>query len=167
MLGMAFLLGVFTKEATFLVIPLIMLVKKNIFSKELFICLPGALLYIIFVTLFKSPLGDNVFSIASDPSRLKEFLGSYVTNLSLYGLIEAIQTFMFLWVLALIAIFKCKVPLFLKRSLWLFILPFVTAPIVGIPFVGRVTFYLFPVVIPLSLFALKDIFAHEQSACHG
>ena len=139
-----------------------MLVKKKIFSKELFVCVPGVLLYIIFVTLFRSQLGDNVFSIVSNPLRLKEFLGSYVTNLSLYGLIEAIQTFMFLWILALIALFKCKVPVFLKRSLWLFILPLITAPVVGLPFVGRVTFYLFPIIIPLSLFALRDILVKEN-----
>jgi len=163
MLGIYFLLGVFTKEATFLVIPLIMLAKKKIFSKELLVCLPGVFFYIILVTAFKSPLGDNVFSIISDPSRLKMFLSTYVTNLSLYGLIEAIQTFMFLWVLALISIFKCRIPAFLKRSLWLFLLPVLTAPVVGLPFVGRVTFYLFPIIIPLSLFALRDIFAKENA----
>lgn len=161
MLGIAFLLGVFTKESTFAVIPLIMLEKRRFISKELFVCLPGLFLYIIFVIVFKTNLGGNIFSIIGDFNSFKAFTTSYRSNFNLYFIIEAMETFMFLWVLAFYAILKCKVPVFLKRALWLFILPLITAPIVGVPFVGRVTFYLFPIVIPLSLFAFKHIFLEK------
>jgi len=152
----AFLLGVFTKESTFFIILLIILVDRNIFSKRLFACLPGVFAYILFVRIFPAGEGENIFSIALNVNTLKQYLQSYTQSLNFYTVIEYIQTFMFLWALFFYALYKVKKPVFLKRSLWLMLFPFFVSPVVGASAVGRVAFYLFPIVIPLSLLALRD-----------
>jgi len=158
-LMLTFLFGVFAKETTFLILLLIILEERKIFSKKILYCLPGILAYFIFVNIFKYSEGWTVSKTMLDVNYLASYIDSFLKSLNAYFVIEGIQTFMFLWILFLYAIFKLDKPLFIKRALWLLLLPLVCAPIAGTPVVGRVTFFLCPVVIPLSLIALRSIFA--------
>jgi hypothetical protein len=159
---LSFLFGVFAKETTFIIILLIILQERNLLSKKLLYCLPGALAYFIFINVFKYSDGWSVIGMFSDPKYFTNLIMGSFKNVNAYVVIEFIQTFMFLWVLFLYAIFKLKKPLFIRRSLWLLLLPFVFAPLGGTPVAGRVAFFLFPVVIPLSLLTLKSIFGEEN-----
>lgn len=158
---LSFLFGVFTKETTFLIPLLIMLEEKKIFPKKLFYCLPGLITYIVFMNFFKYPQGWTISRVLLDHHYFLEHAGSFCKTLGAYFVIEGIQTFMFLWALFLYAIFKLNKPAFIERALWLLLLPFIFAPIGGTPVVGRVTFFLFPVIIPLSLLALRKLFAQD------
>lgn len=162
-LMLSFLFGVFAKETTFLILLLIIFEEKKIFSKKLLYCLPGILAYFIFVNIFKYSQGWTISKTLLDGNYLASYIGSFSKKLNAYFVIEGIQTFMFLWVLFLYAIFKLKKPLFIKRALWLLLLPLIFAPIAGTPVVGRVTFFLCPIIIPLSLIALRNIFAKENA----
>jgi len=161
-LFLSFLFGVFAKETTFLILFLIVLTERKIFSKKMLCCLPGIVAYFIFINVFRYSEGWTITRTLLDSSQFLEFASLFCRRLNLYFLIEAIQTFMFLWVLFLYAVFKYDKPLFIKRALWLLIFPFIAAPIAGTPAVGRVTFFLFPIVIPFALLVLKDIFAKER-----
>lgn len=162
-LMLAFLFGVFAKETTFIAIPLIMLEERKIFSRKLLYCLPGIVLYSIFVNVSGYSGG---WTISHTLLNQGTFLGSiytFINSLNFYYIIDFIQTFMFLWVLFFFALFRCRQPVFIRRSLWLLLLPLLMAPIAATPSVGRVSFFLFPIVIPCVLLALRKIFASEDS----
>lgn len=162
-LMLAFLFGVFAKETTFIVIPLIVIEERRIFSRKLLYCLPGIILYSIFVNVFRYSEGWTISKVLLDFDYFFQYASSFFRTLNLYFLIEAIQTFMFLWVLFLYAFFKCTKPVFIRRALWLLIFPIIAAPIAGTPVVGRVAFFLFPIVIPCALLALRKIFTLDNT----
>jgi hypothetical protein len=158
-LFLSFSLGVFTKETTFLLLLLIFLEERRFFSKKLLVCLPGIVAYAIFVIYLQESTNNTAgLFIFRDFFNIIQgrFLLDGFSFFSLYTLIENIQIFLFLWVLFAYALFKCKKPEFLKRAIWLMILPVIT-PFLGAGAVGRVVFYFFPIVIPLSLLALREI----------
>ncbi|MDD5254594.1 MAG: hypothetical protein PHR11_00890, partial [Candidatus Omnitrophica bacterium] len=156
------LLGLFTKETALVIVPLIMLTERRFFSKKLLACLPAAAIYAVFI-MYLSPLIEKndlyIFRIVFDPVLLKKYVLNGFREFTLYSVIEYLQTFMFLWFLALYALvrLKGKIPVFIRRSSWLFLLIFIVPFIVGCAAVGRVAFYLFPIAIPLALTALKNI----------
>ncbi|MDP2939820.1 MAG: hypothetical protein Q8O13_07070 [Candidatus Omnitrophota bacterium] len=156
-LSLSFLLGVFTKETTFVILPLILLEERRLFTKKLLVCLPGIISYIIFVIFFQDK-ADATFYIFKDVVKILKgnFIQVSMREFSFYTLIENIQIFMFLWILFIYALFKCKKPVFLKRVVWLLIIPVFT-PLLPGAVVGRAVFYLFPIVIPFALLALRDI----------
>ncbi len=165
---LSLLLGAFTKETTFVIIPLIILTERHFFSKKLLVCLPAVILYAIFIMSLSPLIEKNnlyIFRIIVDPSLLNEYILNGFREFTAYSVIEYVQTFMFLWALILYALLKVKdqIPVFIKRSAWLILLIFVIPFIVGCAAVGRVAFYLFPIAIPLSLVALRDIFAKENA----
>ncbi len=162
-LVLAFLFGVFAKETTFIVIPLIMLEERKIFSRKLLYCLPGIVLYSIFVNVSSYSQGWTISNTVFNHGKLLGCIYGFIDTLNFYYIIDFIQTFMFLWVLFFIALFKCKKPVFIKRSLWLLLLPLVMAPIAATPSVGRVSFFLFPIVIPCALLALRKIFTLDNT----
>lgn len=164
-LFLSFLFGVFTKETTFIILPLILLVERRIFSKKLLLCIPGVFAYAIFAASIQKTIGSvNGFYLFKDVLNIIQgkFLANAFGWFSLYTFIEYIQVFMFLWILFIYAFLKCKKPMFLKRSCWLLLAPLVT-PFFGVAAVGRVVFYLFPIVIPLALLAIRDILTTTDS----
>jgi len=162
-LGLSFLFGVFAKETTFLLLLLVILEDRKIFSKRLLYCLPGIVAYIVFVNIFKYSEGWTISKTLLDPGCLSHYVSSFCAQLNVYFVIEGIQTFMFLWALFLYAIFKLNKPIFIKRALWLLLLPLILAPIAGTPVVGRVIFFLSPIVIPLSLLTLRKVFVQDAA----
>ena len=164
-LFLSFLLGVFTKETTFIILPLILLVERRVFSKKLLVCMPGVIAYAIFAGNVQKTIGrDGGFYLFRDIFNIIQgkFLSDAFEWFSLYTFIEYIQVFMFLWILFFYALFRCRKPMFLKRSCWLLLAPLVT-PFLGTAAVGRVVFYLFPIVIPFALLAIRDIFDTKHS----
>lgn len=162
------LLGVFTKETTFVIIPLIMLTERRLFSKKLLACLPPVIIYAAFITLLSPLIEKNnlyIFRIIFDSGLLKKYILNGLREFTLYSVIEYVQTFMFLWLLVLYALLKARgrIPVFIKRSAWLFLLIFITPFIVGCAAVGRVAFYLFPIAIPLALVSLKSILSPDKA----
>lgn len=161
------LLGVFTKETTFVIIPLIIFTERRFFSKKLLACLPAVILYAIFVMLLSPTIEKNnlyIFRIVSDPALLREYIVTGFREFTMYSVIEYVQTFMFLWLLVLYALLKAQdqIPVFIKRCVWLLLLVFIMPPIVGCAAVGRAAFYLFPVVIPLALVSLRNILSSNN-----
>jgi len=165
-LGISFLLGVFTKETNFIILLLVLLEERRFFTKKVFACFPGIVLYAIFIFTFKDKFNDNecyFFSNILSFDKMIHYMLSSFQRFNLYCVIENIETFMFLWVLMVYALFKSSKPIFIKRSLWLLTLIFLIPPLSSSGAVGRVVYYLFPIVIPLSLLALRDIL--EPSQC--
>lgn len=158
-LFLSFSLGVFAKETTFVILLLILLQERRIFSKKLLVCLPGVVLYAAFIAgLSKEPTGAGFYIFREIiPILQGKFIPQAMREFGFYTLIENIQIFMFVWVLFIYALFKCKKPLFLQRALWLLIIPFFT-PLLPAASVGRVVFYFFPIVIPVCLLALRQVF---------
>lgn len=164
-LFLSFLLGVFTKETTFIILPLILLVERKIFSKKLLMCIPGVVAYAIFAANIQKTIGrEGGFYLFRDVLNIIQgkFLADALRQFSVYTLIENAQVFMFLWILLIYALLKCKKPMFLKRSAWLILAPLVT-PFLGLAAVGRVVFYFFPIVIPFALLAIRDILDTKRS----
>lgn len=163
-LFLSFLLGVFTKETSFVILPLIILAERRFFSKKLLVCLPGIIAYAIFVISLKDTKFNRAgFYFFKDIINIVngQYLQASIERFKLYTLIENIQIFMFIWVLFIYALFKCKKPDFLKRVSWLLLLP-LTTPLLGGDVIGRVVFYFFPIVIPLGMLALRDILGYSS-----
>jgi len=156
-LGLSFLFGMLTKETTLTILLLIILEERKIISKKIIACLPGILVYWIVVQCVGTAPGFSFYRSLHSLEAFKGISLHSIRSFNFYFLIEHIQTFMFLWVLFLYALFKCKKPLFIKRALWLLLLMVIMIPITGTFAVGRVSFYLFPVVIPLALLTLRKI----------
>lgn len=165
-LFLSFLIGIFTKETTFVLILLVMLQDKHFFTKKLLLFLPAVILYIFYIRHINGLTSDRglyIFTTIWNFDSTLALIKNSLREFNFYTLIENTQTFMFLWVLFLYGLFKCKKPVFIKRSLWLLSLIIIMAPLVGCASVGRVAFYLFPVIIPVSLLALRKVFeGHEQ-----
>lgn len=166
-LGLSFLLGVFTKETNFIILLLVLLEERRFFSKKILACLPGMILYAIFILAFKDKFNDdscfffaNIFSLR----KMAQYMMASFQRFNLYCVIENIQTFMFLWVLMIYALFKASKPIFIRRSLWLLLFIFLIPPLSSSGAVGRVVYQLFPIVIPLSLLALRDILRDDAYA---
>lgn len=158
-LTVIFILGVFAKETIFVLIPVVFLEERKGLPRMLPAFLPGALLYIAWGIAYGHANGDNVFTIVTHPDLLRGSLMLAKSELSLYTLIEHVQTFMFLWILFLIGIFYWKkVPEFPRKQVPLMILPFVVPFLVKSAAVGHVAFYLFPIVVPFVLMTLREIF---------
>lgn len=166
-LSFSFLFGVFTKETTFVLLLLIVLIERRIFSMRLLVCMPGILLFVLFTRVLPVASHDQsayILSTIFSFSKIIRSVAEHLNTLSIYTLIEHSQTYMFLWALFFYALVKCRKPVFLKRSLWLMLLPVLVPPLVSSPAVGRVAFYLFPIVIPLSLLALRDLLGRHVPA---
>ncbi|MCK5633292.1 hypothetical protein KAH94_06050, partial [bacterium] len=163
-LSVCFLFGVLTKEAVFVVLLMIVLNDRTVFSKKLLVCVPAVFIYIVFSKIGYVPSGHNIFGILTDITLLKKTILEGMSSIRLYTFIEMIQTFMFLWILFLYALIKMDKPVFIKKQLWLMLLPFIVPFLVRVSVVGRIAFYLFPIVIPLSLLVLKKVFYLEGKA---
>lgn len=161
-LFLAFLLGVFVKESTLIVLLFIIINEKKIFTKKLLVCLPGVVLYALFLNTGKGFTGANDFYALINFHSYKNNMLLALKDYSLYRLLEIIQTYMFLWILFFYSLFKYKKPAFLRKHLWFIIMPFFIALFMGSAVAGRILFYSFPIVIPLALLALRDILETEN-----
>ncbi|MBU1997594.1 MAG: hypothetical protein KKD07_09880 [Candidatus Omnitrophica bacterium] len=161
-LSICFLFGIMTKEAVFVVLLIIGLNDRTVFTKKLLVCVPGILIYIIFSKIGFVSSGHNIFGILMDLTLLKETIIMGISSIRLYTVIETVQTFMFLWILFLYALFKIDKPVFIKKQVLLMILPFIVPFLVRVSVVGRIAFYLFPIVIPLALLVLREIFCFAE-----
>jgi len=152
--------GCLTKETIFLIPILIVLVEHRIWSKQLFVCVPVILFYAVYVRMFPTqPIHDDVyiFGVLSDLGNVKRSVLGSIRSVNMYVVIEHMQTFLFVWVLFFYAIFRCAIPRFLKRSLWLVALPFIIPLVQNVGANARVSFYLFPIVLPVAVLGLKKI----------
>jgi len=162
MLSMSFLVGVFVKEALFIIPLVVMVSERRFFSKMLLACLPGTIAYILFVKFSGPTSGAYLFCTLGNMAKLKNSLASGIREFTLYSIIEHVQTFMFLWILFIYALWKKLKPDMLRRQAWLLLLPFIVPFLVNSAAVGRVAFYLFPIVIPLTISALKNIIGEDS-----
>ena len=103
----------------------------------------------------------NEVSLSTDPSMFDRSIASRVT---LYGLIELTQTFLFLWVLAAYGWMKCEVNSFLKRLAPLALAPIAAMLVLGTD-IGRILFLNYWLVIPLSLLALRKLVPGQSKTC--
>ncbi|MBF0478521.1 MAG: hypothetical protein HQL26_03475 [Candidatus Omnitrophica bacterium] len=157
-LALLFLFGVMAKESTFVVVLMILLTENRGKLSKLCACLPGFIGYALIIAPYSSKAGGaNVLQILTNFDLLKGAVSDGVHSISVFTLIETVQIFMILWILFVYALVKCDIPVFLKRQSWLMILPFIMPFAVGESSVGRVAFYLFPVLIPIALMGIKKI----------
>lgn len=162
---LSFLLGIFTRETNFVLVFLILLEERKFFTKKLLVCVLPTIMYALFVIAMQKRFGsDQGFFVFKDALNIIQgkLLSVAFPQFSLYTLIENIQTYMFVWILFIYALLKCKKPVFLKRCTWLMFLP-LSSPFLGAGVVGRAIFTLFPIVIPFALLAIRDILGKSDS----
>lgn len=153
-LFIAMLVGVFTKETTLLLWPLLWLTdhlstrQKMLFS---ILLVPGTVAFLIFrFVLYPDPAGSDFFSIEKVPDFVDQVRGILTPN----GLIDLVSSFSLFWIPAAFAMFRLSYPSILRRWLWLIPLLMVMVLFLGGNF-GRILFLAFPVVIPLALIGLR------------
>ncbi len=153
-LFIALSIGVFTKETTLLLWPLLWLSdlswqRKGVYSLVL---LPGTVAFLAFrFLLFPDPSGASFFSV--------ELAGSVFSQLRSFvnpnGLIDWVSSFNLFWIPAVYAILRAPIAPILRR--WLWFIPIVVAMILFLSGnLGRILFLTFPVVIPLALIGLHQ-----------
>ncbi|MBF0483607.1 MAG: hypothetical protein HQL25_02760 [Candidatus Omnitrophica bacterium] len=163
-LALFFLLGLMTKESTFVVVLMVMLDKGKIEWRKWAALVPGIVAYFFILSFYGgvSRGGVNVLQIITHFDLLQASVQQGLSSFSIFTIIEWIQTFLFMWVLFIYGLLKCRIPEFLKSQAWLMFLPFIMPFTVGESSVGRVSFYLFPIVICISLLALRKILNTES-----
>lgn len=156
-LAVSFLLGMLTKETTLLIFIVIFINDRNIFSKKLLVCLPALIPYFLLVNVGHGLPGSNDFHAMVSFSSYGEFFTYAFKDYTLYRFIELTQVYMFLWVLLLYAVFKCKKPEFIRYQAWVIVVPMAIELFIGSALAGRIAFYTFPFMIPLAMLALREI----------
>ena len=159
-------IGPFAKETTFVILPMLVLCGSKTKLRKLILCLPGITAFLIYVNnishLTANTEGWNLFGVSFWTQKLTRFLQVFLQSFNIYFLIENIQIFMFLWVLAGYGLIYCKKHDFIRRQSWLLLLLIALPPLAGIPAVGRCAFFLFPVVFPLALYTLDSLFEYTK-----
>ncbi|MBF0531684.1 MAG: hypothetical protein HQL23_01140 [Candidatus Omnitrophica bacterium] len=156
-LSLFFLIGILTKEAIFLILFAIVLDQRKLCSAPLFVCLPWVIFYFGFFYTSAADAHDVTFFF----SNLRQLLAGGLAAFRPFALIEALEVFMAVWFLAIYALRKCPVPDFIRRQQWILVFPFVFPFFVGEASLGRIAFYVFPIMIFLAVLALRDILESE------
>lgn len=144
--------GVLAKELVLLSIPLLLLSLLPWRRKALMLLatVPGIALYaLVRMTFAPSPVDDYV--TGQILSRVDDQLRALLT---VNGLLNVFLSFGIAWIPALYALVACKVPILLRRWVWL--IPIVVVGVIlGAGNWGRTTFSAFPVVMPLASLGLS------------
>jgi hypothetical protein len=152
-LFIAMLFGIFTKETTLLLWPLLWLAdhigarQKLVLSTLL---VPGTLAFLSFrFILYPDPIASSFFNI----ERVGNFLEQLRRMVTPNGLVDIVSSFSLFWIPAGFAVFRLSYPSILGRWLWLIALLLAIILVLGVNY-GRILFMAFPVVIPLALLGI-------------
>jgi hypothetical protein len=152
LLFMAMLIGVFAKETTLLLWPLLWLADHIATRQKLLLSallIPGTFIYLIWRFVLDVDPGDQLFNIKQVGDFPKQLHGMLNPN----GFIDIVSSFNLFWIPAGVAASHLSYPSILRRWLWLF--PLIMAMIVFLGgSYGRILFLTFPVIIPLALFGI-------------
>jgi hypothetical protein len=152
-LGTAMLFGVFAKETTLLLWPLLWLANHLGARCKLAlsaILLPGTLSYLGFRFFFyPDEIGETVFNINQLSNFTEQLRRLFTPN----GLVDIISSFNLFWIPAIFALCRIAYPSILGRWLWFIGLLLVMIIFLGGNY-GRILFLGFPVVIPLALLGI-------------
>lgn len=176
LLCLAFIAGVFAKEAIFIVAPMVLLTLLPWRRKFVLLCclIPGAVIYSIL--LFKMGISPVEENMALNPTAYAQgnifntlyhnfiwlFNGlsrniSRAIFINLNGLVKIFLSFGLLWIPALYAIICRDAPGLLKRWSWLLIIIMIVA--ISLGNIDRIIFNTFPIVIPLAVIGLSKFLA--------
>jgi hypothetical protein len=161
-LFIAMSIGVFTKETTLLLWPLLWLADHMDTRKKLFfsaLLIPGTLAFLIFrFVLYPDPEGASFFNI--------ELAGGFVDQLRRMitpnGFVDIVSSFNLFWIPAAFAAICLPYPSILQRWLWLIALLMAMILLLSGNY-GRILFMAFPVVIPLALVGIRHWIAPTKS----
>lgn len=152
MLAIGFLIGMFAKETVFLVFPIILLSHLKYKIRAISLLILGTIIYYI--------LRFAIYNINAIELYLN--MGLLVSNVK-YGLlsmtrfnkiIDLFSSFGILWIPALYALMRPDTPLLLHRWSYSIVIMLVVIFLGGLN-LGRMLFYVFPVVIPLALYGMR------------
>jgi hypothetical protein len=166
-LFIAMLIGVFTKETTLLLWPLLWLAdhvgvrQKLLLSARL---IPGTLAFLIFrFVLYPESGGSSFFSLEETSNFVEQLRGMFTPN----GFVDIASSFNLFWIPAAFAVFHPPYPSILRRWLWLIALLMAMILLLGGNY-GRILFLAFPVVIPLALVSIRHwIIPTENVFCRS
>ncbi|MHB8624647.1 MAG: hypothetical protein ACYDEO_00435 [Aggregatilineales bacterium] len=161
MLFISCTLGVFAKETTLLLWPMLWLADLQWRRKGLYslVLLPGTAAYMVFrYIIYPDPSGASFFSL--------ELMGGIAGQLHSFltpnGLVDWISSFNLFWIPAIYALIRLPKPVLIRR--WLWMIPIVLAMIILLEGdLGRILFLTFPVVIPLALIGIQHWMSPELS----
>jgi hypothetical protein len=154
-LFIAMLIGVFTKETTLLLWPLLWLADHLAMRQKLLwsaLLVPGTLAYLTWRFILNPDSGGTSFFSIEEARNFAEQLRGVVTP---NGFIDIVSSFNLFWIPAAITVFFLPYPSILRRWLWLTALLVAMIALLGGNY-GRILFLAFPVVIPLALVGIQD-----------
>jgi len=158
LLTVSFLIGVFAKESTFVILLAVFFTVRSFRWKAVFACLPGVVLYsVIAGGRSGEPSGYNIFEIITAPALLQQNIAAAFSDFSWFTLIETFQLMSLAWIFFFWGLLRVKKPEFIKRQLWLLFLPFFVPFLIGESSVNRVAFYIFPVFLTVVILGIKDV----------
>jgi hypothetical protein len=149
----AMLFGIFTKETTLLLWPLLWLadhlgVRQKLFLSALLI--PGTLAFLTFrFILYPDSIGASFFNLERVGNSIEQLRRMFTFN----GLIDTVSSFSLFWVPAIFTVLRLPYPSILGRWLWFIVLLLAMILFLGGNY-GRILFMAFPVVIPLALLGI-------------
>lgn len=161
-LFLSLVLGALAKETIFTLVLVVLISEWKLRSRMFAVCILAVLLYVLYIVFFPIKTVDDgvyIFSVISNLGTARRSLFTFFRSFNFYSVFEYVEAFLFLWILFIYALLRCQMPLFFKRMAWLLLLPVLMTPLQSVGANGRVTFYLFPIVIPCALYALRDIFS--------
>lgn len=150
---LAMTLGIFAKETTLLLWPLLGLADLpwRIKARNALLLIPGTIGYMLFrFVLFPDPVGESYFNLTALEGVLARFSTFFDSN----SVVDWVSSFNLFWLPALYALWRVKKPIILIR--WVWFVPLVIAMILLLDGnLGRILFLTFPVVIPLALLGMR------------
>jgi hypothetical protein len=163
-LSVVFTIGIFAKETTFVLIGIFFLDNWRKAIKFFWVFIPGLITYHCLSSIVPQNGATFLGNISNTTALIASFRSAWKAQ-SAYSMIENFQILMFLWFLFLYALIRYwkDIPLFLRKQMPLLVLIFVTPFFVNSGAVGRVAFYLFPVLIPPVVIVFRGCFAHEKN----
>lgn len=151
-----FLVGMFVKETLLLALPLIATTSHSPRRRtaQLAATLPGIVLYFAVRWVIAPPHNERYYSLWRNLAHPMNLVGNAVHLVSSpERLLEVFSAFAFAWLLFAVGIARGGFAVVPRR--WRWFLPLVLALIILLSLdVGRVLFLAFPIVLPLSLWAL-------------
>lgn len=166
-LFVSLVLGALAKETIFVLVLAVLISKQKLRKEMLGISALAVFLYALYIFFFPIKTVDDgvyIFSVLSNVESMNKSLRTFLGSFNFYSLLEYIEVFSFGWVLFVYALLRCSLPAFLKRTSWLLLLPLIMTPLQSVGANGRVTFYLFPIVIPCALFGLRQILSRNDTS---
>jgi hypothetical protein len=154
LLLMAMLVGVFAKETTLFLWPLLWLADHIAMRQKLILSallIPGTFAYLIWrFVLDLDPAGTSYFDI----HKARDFLSQLHGMLTPSGFLDISSSFNLFWIPAAFSVFYLPYPSILKRWLWFVLLIMMMMLLLGGSY-GRILFLAFPVIIPLAVIGIQ------------